>query len=210
MAPILSIQLRQWSNSQGGVTVNAERTLPLPQTHVPVRAHARTHAQTKRQQRRQWGWVIVTEQLHFKFGLPPPVFSPYKSLLLLQKSARRHAALCTLFRRCKIACAVRVHVVHKRAYVRVFARCAYINWYRRALSVCVCFVLLDKHCDAELFISFKFQRPYVLVADEFKKKRRYGSRALTDAANGGGCQFCFYVLVCWLLLRSVWHFGRTM
>lgn len=86
-----------------------------------------------------------------------------------------------------IACAA--HVVNECAYVCVFARCAYITWYRRALlvCVCVCFVLFDKHCDAGLFISFKFQRPYAIVADEFKK-HRHGCRTLVDVPNGGSCQ----------------------
>lgn len=42
--PILGIQLRQRSNSQGGVTVNAKCTLPLPQTHVPM--HICTNKET--------------------------------------------------------------------------------------------------------------------------------------------------------------------
>lgn len=58
MAPILGIQLRQWSNSQGGVTVDAKRTLPLLLTHAPMRAH--THERMRVDERE--GGVLLRDE----------------------------------------------------------------------------------------------------------------------------------------------------
>lgn len=135
--------------------------------HCHKHTYKCTYAQTKRQQRRKWGWVIVMEQMWFKFGLSVTYFVwiyPCYYHKYLHGLGCLYPAKCTCFCRCKIVYAQWemgvVMCTHMPVSVCVFALCAYLYQCRQALKcVCVC----DK------LPKNSKQSPYAIMADAFDK-----------------------------------------
>lgn len=131
---------------------------------APCRCHKHTdpctYVQTKRQQRRKWGWVIVTEQMGFKFRL---------SVMLCLNKSIISACPCVFQGVCILLC------IHDFVDLRYSEMALVLALY---VHICMPLCACDKYCSV-VFIFLKFLKNslHAIMADPFGK----GSRVHDDA-----------------------------